>query len=155
MNLGNGVKERVGMEFEPKSILQQIECLARLTGASESFVGQVKALFTQKGISLDEDASPYLHALEEAFRREESIRSNSSRARKSLSGLQSNFNKIGQAYVKQIDQLRKMRSNLQGRRRKRGRLSIPPVSIQGDHRTYVTPPQRETMPMVPGPEEIQ
>ena len=62
------------MNFQPKSICDHIECLSRLTGAPDAFITQVKALFAKKGISLNADASPYLKALEEAFRREESIR---------------------------------------------------------------------------------
>ena len=69
------------MTFEPKSIADHIDCLARLTGAPRSFVLQVKDLFGRKGISLETDASPYLAALEEAFRREESIRTSARRAR--------------------------------------------------------------------------
>ena len=29
------------------------------------------------------------------------------------------------------------------------------VTIKGDHRTFVTKPVREELPMVPGPEELQ
>ena len=82
------------MSYEPKSIEQQIDCLARLTGAPESFVNQVRQLFNSKGISLDDDAEPFVPALEEAFRREESIRCSTHRARQNLSKLQESFRKI-------------------------------------------------------------
>ena len=29
------------------------------------------------------------------------------------------------------------------------------VTIRGDHRTYITRPQTEELPMVPGPKEVQ
>lgn len=149
------------MIFEPKTIGEHIECLARMTGAPESFVGQVRGLFSTKGISLDEDAAPYLNALEEAFRREESIRTSSQRARQNIARLQDNFSRIGKAYVQQLEQLRKGRKDLAapGRgdapsataKRKAGtELAIP-----GDHRTYVTRQQTEQMPMVPGPKDEQ
>ena len=62
------------MQFEPKSIADQIQALAQLTGAPESFIAQVRALFERKGISLLTDSAPYINALEHAFRREHSIR---------------------------------------------------------------------------------
>jgi len=151
------------MEFEPKSVAEQIECLARLTGASDAFAGQVRALFSKKGISLESDATPYVSALEEAFRREASIRSNAERARESITKLHSNFNKIGAAYVKQVEQLRKIQSGLRDQTRTsmrnasrgKGKKDVRPVTIRGDHRTYITRPQTEELPMVPGPKEVQ
>jgi hypothetical protein len=147
------------MRFDPKSISDQIQCLARLTGASEPFVAQVMALFEKKGISLSAEATPYIEALEEAFRREESIRTSSARARNNLSTLQSKFKKVGQAYVQQVERLRQSQSNLQGQAQRlrggKGGGSGRPVVIHGDHRTYVTKPQREDLPLVPGPKEQQ
>jgi hypothetical protein len=147
--------------FEPKSIAEQIDCLARLTGAPRSFVCQVKELFSRKGIDLDSDASPYLRALEEAFRREESIRTSANRARRNIAALHDNFNRIGKSYVRQLERLREMQTNLKsrsekmrghykGRRQKKGQISIP-----GSHRSVVTRQQSDELPMVPGPEETQ
>ncbi len=144
------------MTFRPKTIEQQIDCLARLSGASESFICQVKALFTKKGIPLDSDAAPYQKALEDAFHREEAIRVTSQRARKCLVELHENFGKIGHAYVKQVEQLRKIQSNLRDQARKlRKKTDKQSVTIRGDHRSYVTKPQPDSLPMVPGPEETQ
>ncbi len=134
---------------------EQIASLAQLTGATESFVGQVKELFTKKGISLGADASPYVRALEEAFRREESIRANSQRAKESIAALQQDFSKIGQAYVRQVEQLKRIQSNLRdqtNRRRREGGGSASETKTGGK---YVTRRQREDFPMVPGPEEVQ
>src|SRR5262245_9682028 len=94
------------MTFDPKSISEQIDCLARLTGAPRSFVTQVRALFTRKGISLDTDATPYVRALEDAFRREETIRVSAQRAKQNMTKLQDNFHRISKAYVQQLQQLR-------------------------------------------------
>ena len=152
------------MSFEPKTIREHIECLARMTGASDSFIGQVQDLFVKRGIPLESDATPYLQALDEAFRREESIRANAQRARQNLTGLQTNFNRIGQAYVKKLEQLKKIQSGLREQKaqqrvrriqQQRQRQSAPTVTIEGDHRTYVTRPQREDLPMVPGPSDPQ
>lgn len=139
------------MNFEPKSIDEHIECLARLTGAPESFVGQVRVLFSNKGISLDSDATPYLQALDEAFRREESIRNNSIRSRRNLAISQENFRKIGKAYVRQLERGR----GRPARRAERRKHTITEVAIPGDHRSIVTRPQHDRAPMVPGPKEPQ
>ena len=148
------------MTFEPKSIADHIECLARLTGAPDSFVDQVKQLFSRKGIALTDDAEPFLPALEEAFRREESIRCTSRRARVELMKVQKNFDRVGRAYVDQMSQLKKIQSKLteQSRRLRNrivGRATGTEVTIQGDHRTLVTRQEREELPMVPGPRDVQ
>jgi hypothetical protein len=141
---------------EPKTLAEQIQCLAQLTGAPVSFVIQVKELFSRKGISLDADAEPYLKALEEAFRREETIRCTTERARTNIRKLQDNFNRIGDAYVKQLAELRRLREG--GSRKPRRKDSESPDDIAipgGDHRTFVSPPQTDRLPMVPGPKEKQ
>lgn len=139
------------MTFEPKSIAEHIECLARLTGASESFVGQVRVLFSNKGIPLDSDATPYLQALDEAFRREESIRNNSLRSRRHLARTRENFRKIGKAYVRQLEQNRRQ-APLRTARRK---TTLEDLSVSADHRSLVTRPEHDHLPLVPGPDDPQ
>ncbi len=145
----------------PKSIEEQIACLARLTGAPGSFVEQVRALFTMKGISLEANAEPFLGALEEAFRREEHIRASSNRARNQIVRLRENFRKVGQAYVDQLAQLRQTQSSLQRhshRQQKKAaarRSTTTRVTISGNHRSLVTPTVHEELPLVPGPREQQ
>jgi hypothetical protein len=149
------------MTFEPKTISDHIDCLARLTGAPRSFVLQVKDLFSRKGISLDADASPYLAALEEAFRREESIRAGARRARSNIARTHESFSKIGRNYVRQFERMKKMQSNLRGRTkrardRRAGRgAGGAQISIPGDHRSIVTRQESDDLPMVPGPKEEQ
>jgi hypothetical protein len=148
------------MVHDPKSIAEQIDCLARLTGAPITFVDQVRQLFLTKGISLEDEATPFLAALEEAFRREETIRCSTRRARQNLTKIHDNFRKVGKAYVEQLAQLKKIQSSLQDHSRRLRRKLAPPrrttqVTITGDHRTLVTRQEREELPMVPGPEEVQ
>ncbi|HKQ63072.1 MAG TPA: hypothetical protein VJS92_17420 [Candidatus Polarisedimenticolaceae bacterium] len=149
------------MNWDPKTISEHIDSLARLTGAPPSFVEQVRSLFTRKGIGLDTDGGPYLKALEEAFRREESIRVSAQRARQGLTRLHDNFHRIGRSYVQQLQQLRAVRDSLQQQQAQSRKLRVKlgdgatQVAIQGDHRAYVTPAQREDLPLVPGPEEPQ
>ncbi len=144
------------MRHEPRSIAEHIECLARLTGAPLSFVDQVRALFTTKGISLDAEATPFLEALDEAFRREEHIRANTFRARQELARMQENFGRVGRSYVEQHsrpreDALRKGRARSASPRSPR----TTQVTIRGDHRTYIARTEREELPLVPGPREPQ
>ncbi len=147
---------------QPKSIEDHIQCLARLTGAPNAFIDQVRSLFTSKGIPLASMAGPFVKALDEAFRREEHIRASSHTVQHQLASLRENFRKVGKAYVDQLSQLRRVHSSLQDHshrlRRKllagQGRETSR-VMIKGDHRSFVTAPEREQIPMVPGPKEQQ
>jgi hypothetical protein len=141
--------------YEPGSIADHIECLARLTGAPDTFVVQVKALFGRKGISLDEDAAPYQKALDEAFRREENIRFSAKRARANLVSMSDDFRKIGRAYVEQVT--RRAAGAESMRQAGRSRYTIArgtEIAIKGDHRTLVTRTEREELPLVPGPDDV-
>lgn len=144
---------------EPKTLCEQISCLAQLTGAPQTFVMQVRELFSRKGIPLESDAGPYLKALEEAFKREESIRCTTQRARDNIQRLQKNFNRIGEAYVKQLAELKKLRHGAvsrPGTKKQTSSGSTSEVTIPGgDHRSYVTDRQTDKLPMVPGPKEKQ
>jgi hypothetical protein len=149
------------MTLEPKTIAEQIDCLARLTGAPQTFVIQVRDLFSRKGIPLESDASPYLQALEEAFRREESIRMTAKRAQRNVRRLAENFNKIGRTYVRQLEHLKKIQTELrsQGRRVETARETLKKKAKRPAGRTerpqFMTRQVSDHMPMVPGPEEEQ
>ncbi len=144
------------MEYEPKSIAEQIECLARLTGAPDSFVDQVRELFARKGISLQEEATPYVKALEEAFVREENIRAGTRRARQSAARLRTDFERIGKAYVQQLERMRRAQSGLGAQRRgKQSQAQPESLGPEVTGRNVVTRQQTEEMPMVPGPEDLQ
>ena len=144
------------MPFEPKSIAEQIECLARLTDAPDNFVFQVRELFLKKGISLSSDASPYINALEEAFQREESIRDSAAKARASVQRLRSNFARMGESYTRQIDQLKQIQSNLQERARTMREVETSTkVKVRGKGKSLVTRRQNDDLPMVPGPKDVQ
>jgi hypothetical protein len=146
---------------EPKTIAEQIDCLARLTGAPRSFVMQVKELFSRKGIPLESDASPYLRALEEAFKREETIRTNAARAKENVQRLASNFNRMGRTYARQLEQLKRIQSELRAQNRKLTPGAEEPAdwrstrSADGNRHTFMTRQISDNMPMVPGPEEEQ
>ena len=94
------------MTYEPKTIDEHIECLARLTGAPATFIEQVRSLFVGKGISLKSEAQPFLGALDEAFRREENVRLNAAKAQQGFTQLQQNFNRFGKSYTSQVQQVK-------------------------------------------------
>ena len=148
------------MTNDLKSIATQIDCLARLTGAPGTFVEQVRQLFVNKGISLEEDATPYVPALEQAFRREETIRNNTRSARQNLEEAKERFEEVGGTYRKQIEQLKRVRASLQKAARKipiresGARQKSKRVLIATKRPTVVTKQQRDrNYPMVPGPKE--
>jgi hypothetical protein len=140
----------------PKSIAEEIEILARLTGAPVTFVEQVCALFTSKAISLDEAAEPFLSALEEAFRREETIRASSTEARRNLTRMQEGLGRAGDICREQADQLRQAKAHLENsarRIRESGERLEAAAFALGIRRGF----QRETDadPIVPGPKDLQ
>ncbi len=139
-----------------KSIAEEIEVLARLTGAPRAFVEQVKALFTSKAISLDEAADPFLPALEEAFRREEVIRTSSSQARRGIERMQENLGRVREIHREQSAHLRRARANLESSARRiresSERLEAAAFAL-GVRRG--APRETDAAPIVPGPKDIQ
>jgi len=144
---------------EDNTIRGHIDWLARRTGAPRSFILQVQALFRHKGISLEDEATPYLAALEEAFRREAAIRDTAGRARRSIAELNAQFSRIGASYRQQLAQLRRIRSSLQAssasdaRSKPGGRPGATVIAASG--RLVVTRPQQDGHTMVPGPDDLQ
>jgi len=150
------------MSEDTKTIRDSISHLARATSAPNAFVDQVHSLFSAKGISLADNAAPYLAALEEAFRREQVIRKSTLSARRNLGRFQERFNELGDSCKKQLKHLSKIRSSLekqsraiddQTRRLKKRKTAV--VLYSSDPRAYVTKTLREDVPMVPGPKDVQ
>src|SRR5262245_46316262 len=77
---------------------ESIARLAKETGASESFVEKVRALFLGRGIDLEDSSEPYTHALADAFRRHASLRQQFDDARASLVKLHANLADLGDAF---------------------------------------------------------
>ena len=71
--------------------------------------------------------------------------------------LRENFRRVGQAYVEQLSQLRRVQSTLKlPPRRSSSRRTVPThVTVTGNHRSLVTRTVSEQMPMVPGPKDPQ
>ena len=131
------------------TVADKIESLAEETGAPVVFVAQVRSLFETKNISLEDDCGPYTSALEEAFRREAAIRRDTLIANDNLARLQRNFADLGARYKEQLSRLQKARKPLTLSNRTRS------TDNRLDSRSYITRKESETIPMVPGPKEVQ
>ena len=129
--------QQIGLAITAQSlgtIAEHIDTLARLTGAPESFVLQVRELFSRKGIPLEADAAPYVEALEEAFVREERIRASS---RRIALGSTSGTGTVPRPAPPGS-----------------GMTELPP-SPSAKPRAVVMRQQSEDLPMVPGPSDLQ
>ena len=151
------------MSEERKSILQSIEDLARTTEAPRAFVDQVRSLFRSKGIALTEDAAPYRSALVEAFRREQAIRHSTLRAKEDLAKLRERQDRLRKGYRLQLSQINDLKTSLRRRSHdlerygssRRSALSSRRRSDRDDSRTCLTRGDRDDLPMVPGPKDVQ
>lgn len=117
---------------------ESIVKLASETGASQSFVEKVRALFLGRGIDLEDSSEPYAEALKEAFRRHATIRERIDEARESLVRLQSNIAEMGEVFQDHLSRLRQARE----------RTAPPSATLR------LVPGERDRV-IVPGPDEIQ
>jgi hypothetical protein len=133
------------------SLDASIAILAADSGAPDSFVEKIKALFEAKGISLARSARPYLRALQEAFRREESLRRLSERSAEARMRVRHDLGRLEGDWDRQLAHLRALQDELhvQARRLRSGveRLAVPA-------RTVLCPGSVE-LPFVPGPDTLQ
>jgi hypothetical protein len=133
------------------SLEGSIALLAADSGAPASFVEKVRALFEAKGISLGKSAAPYLGALREAFRREESLRRLCERSSDALARARHDLGRLDADWERQLAHLRTLQDALhvQTRRLRSGveQLGVP-------SRTVLCPGSVE-LPFVPGPDTLQ
>lgn len=129
---------------------ESIAKLAHETGASESFVEKVRALFLGRGIDLEDSSEPYSHALHDAFRRHASLRQQFDEARESLVRLHTHLAELGEAFQGQLGRLRALRESLERRNADRAREFTERAGS-----TLRLVPGEHDRSVVPGPEEIQ
>jgi flagellar motility protein MotE (MotC chaperone) len=138
---------------DPISVEDKIVRLAEETGAPTVFVEQVRCLFQTKNINLADSCTPYTTALEEAFRREASIRRDTVIAKKNLARLKENFDVVGTKYKAQLARLKQVRDSLD---RSSAQLSSKNSAVRSsDPRSFITKKQSDALRMVPGPKEVQ
>jgi len=128
---------------------ESIARLARETGASESFVEKVRALFLGRGIDLEDSAEPYTYALADAFQRHASLRHQFDEARASLAKLHANLAELGEVFHGQLGRLRLLRESLERRN-----AALRREASSGEGAVRLVPGDHDR-PVVPGPEEIQ
>ena len=126
------------MRSRKVTLEQSIVRLAAQTGASQSFVDKVRALFLGRGIDLDDSSEPYDRALTEAFHRHATIRERSDEARESLAQLHSNIADMSAIFEDHLARLRARRERASAPSRKMR-------MVRGEHDRMV----------VPGPDDIQ
>ena len=126
------------MRSRKVTLEQSIVRLASETGASQSFVDKVRALFLGRGIDLEDSSEPYATALNEAFRRHATVRERLYEARESLVKLHSNIAEMGEVFQDHLARLRVLRD----------RTSPPPRAMR-------LVPGEHDRALVPGPDEIQ
>lgn len=126
------------MRMRKLTLEQSIVRLASETGASQSFVDKVRALFLGRGIDLEDSSEPYASALNEAFRRHATVRERLDEARESLVKLHSNIAEMGEVFQDHLARLRVLRER-----------TAPPA------RAMRLVPGEHDRALVPGPDEIQ
>ena len=133
------------------SLDESIVLLAADTGAPAAFVAKIRALFEGKGISLECRAAPYLAALREAFRREESLRRLSGRSHETLERARHDLSRLDHDWERQLAQLRDLQQALQQQARN---LRAGVKQLKTPAGTVMCPGSVE-LPFVPGPDTVQ
>lgn len=95
------------------TVAETIETLTRETGAPDSFVDRIRALFETRGIPLASSAGPYVPALEDAFRRNAALRKSVAKAHEDLGELQARLEIVGNAFSERVARLQAIRRNLE------------------------------------------
>ena len=111
---------------------ESIVQLASETGASQSFVDKVRALFLGRGIDLEDSSEPYAAALNEAFQRHAIIRERLDEARESLVKLHSNITEMGELFQDHFVRLRTLRERT-------APLSGSSRLVRGEHDRSIVP----------------
>ena len=145
------------MPINEVSIGTLIDRLAGQTGAPSSFVQRIRDLFSDKGIPLEGDSTPYLTALEQAFKREQGIRLSALQTRENLDRLQRQLQQFNEVCRKQLSRMETMGSSFGrppgGSLPKEIELTdVHVVETRGSADVEVT---RSRSILVPGPKDIQ
>ncbi len=104
------------MDQPTRTLADQIDRLARHHRVPESFVESIRSSFERKGISLAEDAGPYLPILEETFARHAQVTAATARSREGLRRLDENFRRLADGWRRQLERLREVKASLEEQR---------------------------------------
>ena len=97
-----------------RSIAFLFDELARLNGAPECLVEQIRALFPRRGVALEQDALPYLEVLEETFSRAAMLEKECISAREAMARGKENSRRFADSCLELYGQLRALDDFLGG-----------------------------------------
>lgn len=100
------------MRPKRNSVTCVIDDLARLTEASQGYVEKIRLLLERRGVSMDDDAGPYLEVLEDVFIRQQAIRENVAEARDNLARLQTQLTSLGRRCDEPLDRIDRVQESL-------------------------------------------
>ena len=133
-----------------KTLAQLIADSARETAAPSSFAESVARMFVDKGIALDEDATPYEAAIHETFRCEQKIRLESERARDGIERLKERLARLGESWERQLGEVDRLRKTMNDRARELRDQALWLRAQRGRMGSDTVRPL-----VVPGPKDIQ
>lgn len=143
------------MSAKRNSVASVIDDLARLTEASPTYVEKIRALLEKRGVSLEQDAAPFLDALEEVFIRQQAIRENVAEARDNLARLRHHLGALGARYDEPLERIEGVQESLHRQlsviREANERLRS---AVAGTRSGSAAPRRTKFATMVPGPEEL-
>lgn len=105
------------MSESERSLQEFIEQIASESGIrkEDDFLGQVRAMFADKGIDLGEDAAPYAQAIRDAFALHSQVRETEAVTQQRLERLDAAFNTLTRTWKHLEEELAKLRVALQER----------------------------------------
>jgi hypothetical protein len=140
------------MDHDPKTLARHLEQLGRQSRVRSSFIDELRRILETRGVSLDEDVEPYRRAIDDAVRREEQRSRAALRASESLSEVQRRIDKLGQACLVQLREIRSLRDFL---RRRSGHVAEGLKARPAGDGSPGGGRPRKRLYVVPGPKEIQ
>ena len=132
--------------MDARSIGRTIDELARLTGAPERLVQEIRAIFERRGIALDTEALPYIEILEETFTRIVLLERDGSAAQEAMSRSLENSRRFADSFQELYGQLQSMEDFLSSAQR----LSTPEAARrrrQARQRAAARRPVRKEQPL--------
>ena len=118
-----------------RTLAESIDGMARETGAPTAFVERVRAMFVEKGISLDAEAEPFEAALGDAFARQAAVHENLELARRQLGTLRDRMGDLESGLRRHAAELNRLRDHRRSSRKPASSSRLVP----GDRDRFLVP----------------
>ncbi|HEX6851741.1 MAG TPA: hypothetical protein VF139_10095 [Candidatus Polarisedimenticolaceae bacterium] len=118
-----------------RTLAESIEAMAAATGAPAAFVDRVRAMFVEKGISLEADAAPFEIALGDAFARQAAVHDNLELARRQLGTLRERMGELESGLRRHATELNRLRDHLRSAKKPASSTRLVP----GEHDRFLVP----------------